>query len=71
MSGTRTYSDYVCRSANGSEKKRNCSGKAAVERQGADQSTECQTCLGKSQPCHRRHRSCSIVRFPPLSGDDN
>ena len=40
MSDTRTYSDYVCRSVNGSEKKRNCSRKDEVEGEGADQWTE-------------------------------
>ena len=33
MSGTRIYSDYVCRSVNGWEKKRNCSEKAEVKGQ--------------------------------------
>ena len=61
MSGTRTYSDCVYRSVNGSEKKRNCSGKAEAEGEGADQWTECQTCLGGSQPCRRRHSSRSKV----------
>ena len=46
MSGMRTYSDYVCRSVHGLEKKRNCSGKAEVEGEVADRSTECQSCLG-------------------------
>ena len=71
MSGTRTYSDYVCRSVNSSEKKGNCSGKAEVVGQGADQSTKCQTCLGGTRPCHQRHRSRSKVRFPPLLADDH
>ena len=45
-----TYSDCVCRSVNGLEKKRNCSGKAEVEGEGADQWDECQKDLGGSQP---------------------